>query len=181
MNTRDLKLKIAKGEIEEVLKELLPFLEEKNPSLYNRVLGVSGNYYDWKRDNDEGLEPSPVTLAKIRKALLSFIDEATKLLEVVEDQMKSSVESSENLSQLERIQLAFKIKDKDAALLLYHLGSSKFEWRFLETLATKTGFSIEQLEAIARNYPEWIKRGVGKGQKPIIGLQKEARQILNNI
>ena len=40
---------------------------------------------------------------------------------------------------------------------------------------------IEQLETIARTYPEWIKRGLGKGQKPIIGLQKEARQTLKEI
>jgi DNA-binding transcriptional MerR regulator len=82
---------------------------------------------------------------------------------------------SEPESVLDKICSAFHVASDDIAIMIYHLGSSRYEWRNVDTLARKTGFPVEKIESLSRQVPHIIVRGQGKTGNVLIGLTESAK------
>ena len=85
-------------------------------------------------------------------------------------------EAASQAAALARITDEFRVGSPDDASVLYHLGTSKYEWRNLRTLAVRTGLSTSEVEAIAKRLPNLIVRGRGKSGNAIFRLTRAAKQ-----
>lgn len=77
---------------------------------------------------------------------------------------------------LSRIESAFGLKDRDLSSIVFHLGTSKYEWRNIATLAKRTGLSSPRIDELARGVPQLIIRGSGKTGNTIFRLTEAARR-----
>jgi len=76
--TGSLKMKIAGGDIETALNELLKITKGKDNSQYNSVIMQSGKFSRLKKEMQDGVisaEQQRISIAKIENALLAIVDE----------------------------------------------------------------------------------------------------------
>ena len=147
-----LKKLVAQEELDQALQLLLEQLEGKKTELYNAGVLLSGRYRQWKQRTLKGIQESQQEIHIIRDSLLQLID-----------QIDGTVNLSSNENQAEttvgKIKQGLGLASEEAALLFYHLASTKFEWRKQKTITDQTGWTAEEIDKIARFYPEHIKRG----------------------
>jgi len=77
-NTDSLKMKIAGGNMESALNELLKITKEKDNSQYNSVIMQSGKFNRLKKEMQDGVisaAEQKISIAKIENALLAILDE----------------------------------------------------------------------------------------------------------
>ncbi|MBX2874501.1 MAG: hypothetical protein KTR30_20430 [Saprospiraceae bacterium] len=171
----ELKKLVAREELDQVLEKLLAHLEERNPSLYNTGVNLSARYRQWKQKTLKGIQESQQEIHIIRDSLLQLIDQ-------IDEIQSTSSSSGRSLSIVEKIQQGLGLASAEAALLFYHLGNTKFEWRKQVTLSEKTGWTAAEIDKIARFHPEQIKRGAREDGTIIFRLnpswRKEVKQII---
>jgi hypothetical protein len=68
----------------------------------------------------------------------------------------------------------FHTGSKKADPVIFHLGSSKYKWRNMETLAKRTGFSMVDIDEIANAHPQIIVRSQSKSGNIILRLTDAA-------
>lgn len=170
----ELKKLVAKEELDQVLEKLLTHLEVKNPDLYNIGVNLSARYEVWKRKTLKGIQASQQEIHIIRDSVLQLIDQM--------DELQTSLSTTgHSLSPIEKIQQKLRLTSADAALLFYHLGKTKFEWRKQATLVEKTGWTAAEIDKIARFHPEQIKRGKRADGSIIFRLNPSWRQRVKAI
>ncbi len=148
----ELKQLVAKEELDQVLVKLLAHLEVNNPSLYNIGVNLSARYRHWKQKTLKGIQESQQEIHIIRDSLLQLIDQ-------MEENSMDGPTRMRPYTAVETIQQKLALPSAEAALLFYHLGNTKFEWRKQATLSEKTGWTTAEIDKIARFFPEQIKRG----------------------
>lgn len=170
----ELKKLVAKEELDQVLEKLLAHLEIKNPDLYNTGVNLSARYQLWKRKTLKGIQESQQEIHIIRDSLLQLIDQM--------DELQAGLSNAGNSPDIiEKIQRDLSLGSADAALLFYHLGKTKFEWRKQTTLSEKTGWTAAEIDKIARFHPEQIKRGKREDGTVIFRLNPPWRQRIKTI
>lgn len=92
-----------------------------------------------------------------------------------------TVEASDSASVLDNIRKTFQIDSNDIGSIIYHLGTSKYKWRNLQTLAKRTGFSVSEVEELARKAPNVIVRGNSKAGNVIFRLTDAAKSQFGSI
>jgi hypothetical protein len=81
------------------------------------------------------------------------------------------------ISFVERVLIGFDwVNSRKLALLVYHLGHSRFEWRYQETLVKRTGISAAEIDELVVFTPENIIRGIGKRGGVIYRLSTGEKQ-----
>lgn len=170
----ELKKLVAREEIDQVLEKLLTHLELNNPNLYNIGVNLSGRYRQWKQKTLKGIQESQQEIHIIRDGLLQLIDQMD------EPQSGATIQSN-SVSIVDKIQQELSLASADAALLFYHLGKTKFEWRKQVTLSEKTGWTLAEIDKIARFHPEQIKRGKREDGTIIFRLNPSWRQRVKAI
>ena len=170
----ELKILVAKEELDEVLERLLDHLELNNPSLYNVGINLSGRYRQWKQKTLKGIQESQQEIHIIRDSLLQLIDQMDETPTV-------SRTTDKAVSVIEKIQTELDLASAEAALLFYHLAKTKFEWRKQATIAEKTGWTAAEIDKIARFHPEQIKRGKRDDGTIIFRLNPPWRRIVKEI
>jgi hypothetical protein len=127
------------------------------------------NVYDSKlADLDADLQELRRTVEILQK---SNNDQTEKSVHV---KIAEGVDKSSNTVQ--KIKEEFEWVDSDKlAVLIYHLGSSKFKWRNQHTLVKKTGLVADSIDDIARAFPEHIIRSRGKSGNIIYRLSDKAK------
>ncbi len=168
----ELKKLVAQEEIDQVLEKLLAHLELNNTELYNIGVNLSGRYRQWKQKTLKGIQESQQEIHIIRDSLLQLIDQMDEL-------QSGTTTSSTNI--IHKIQEGLQLTSADAALLFYHLGKTKFEWRKQATLSEKTGWTATEIDKIARFHPEQIKRGKREDGTIIFRLNSPWRQQVKAI
>lgn len=170
----ELKKLVAKEELDQVLETLLEHLEAKNPGLYNIGVNLSARYRQWKQKTLKGIQESQQEIHIIRDSLLQLIDQMDETPSLVLTPDKSA-------SVIDKIQMELSLGSAEAALLFYHLGKTKFEWRKQATIAEKTGWTAAEIDKIARFHPEQVKRGKREDGTIIFRLNPHWRQIVKQI
>ena len=177
MDLQELKNKVAKDRIGEVLNSLLELLEGKDKKLYNEAATLAANYHQWKQNNRLGMEPTQSTIQQIRFGLLSLIDEASLLLAKLNTLDPPAASQSTTGGVLQKIATTFGIGEPDLCLLIYHLGNTSYDWRKLSTLEKHTGLSAFRLDNLARSYPEGIRRSENQKGEAIFQLKAATKAI----
>jgi hypothetical protein len=67
------------------------------------------------------------------------------------------------------------VHSDDLALIVYHLGASKYKWRNQSTLVQKTGLAPDDIDDLIRAVPEHIIRSRGKSGNVIYRLTDRTR------
>lgn len=170
----ELKKLVAQEELDKALSILLEHLEQQNNHLYNVGVHLSARYKQWKEKTLKGIQESQQEIHMIRDGLLQLIDQIDGTPDISQTGNKSR-------TVVDKIKLEFGLSSQEAALLFYHLGSTKYEWRNQSTLMEKTGWSAPEIDQIARFYPEQIKRGKRADGTIIFRLNPPWRQEIKGL
>lgn len=169
-----LKKLVAQEELDQALQLLLEQLESKKPELYNAGVHLSGRYRQWKQRTLKGIQESQQEIHIIRDSLLQLIDQ-------IDGASNLSFPENRAVTAVERVKQGMGLATDEAALLFYHLATTKFEWRKQKTLTDKTGWTAEEIDKIARFYPEQIKRGKRADGTVIFRLNVPWRTQVKNL
>lgn len=169
-----LKKLVAQEELDQVLEILLDYLETHNANLYNVGVHLSARYRHWKEKTLKGIQESQQEIHVIRDGLLQLIDQM--------DQSKEDLSTAnKRLTAVEKVKQGLGLPSDEVALLFYHLASTKYEWRKQSTLMEKTGWAAEEIDKIARFYPEKIKRGKRADETIIYRLNPPWREAVKDL
>lgn len=116
----ELKKLIAQEELDQALEILLRHLEQHNNALYNTGVHLSARYRQWKEKTLKGIQESQQEIHLIRDGLLQLIDQMDGTSEV-------PFAGSNPITVVDRIKQTLNLPSQEAALLFYHLASTKFE------------------------------------------------------
>ena len=72
---------------------------------------------------------------------------------------------------LERISNAYGVKDKNAALIMYHLGMSNYHWHTIDAVKKRTGLTASTIEEITSRKGSPICKGLSQSGNTVYGFR----------
>jgi len=113
-----------------------------------------------------------VEIANIESKLTAMADE----IEALKKPHGSDEKDASSSGVIEAIRSAFsEVTSKEMAVIISHLGTTKYKWRNLATLAKRTGFDADKVDSLASSFPLLIIRSKSKTGNVIYRLRPEAK------
>ena len=155
--------------LDAILKPLLIILKKGSKVRRKVISGRFGAIDKKERKFDKELE---VRLESITAEIEELCRPISKL--------SCSVQASENGSEqkspipegmLERISNAYGVGDKNAALIIYYLGTSNDRWQTIDALQKRTGLSARIIDEVATRNANPIRKGPNQSGIVVYGLR----------
>ena len=105
----------------------------------------------------------------------------TTLIDQIDQPKEVLSTTNKTLTAVEKVRQGLGLPSEEVALLFYHLASTRYEWRNQSTLMEKTGWTADEIDKIARFYPEHIKRGKRADETIIFRLNPPWREKVKNL